>query len=246
MFIFSKYIYKLIFWLYTQLHVNYLTLDKTPKFLGFTVIDIGLFVSAITFALLALILLFKFTKFKTAFAFGVLACLLFFMASYSNQYTNDSIAKRYDIVKKIYPKLVNMKTDNSDDTETLKLNDTLSVKNFDKDYIEVYDSYKKSSRVYIIDTVKYVDEDGKTVKVSKDNYGAFDEKASEIIKTTKHNTKLYYFKESLVYKDNHTSKSKYTVVFKFNDEQVKKAKELEKQTNKDKKISENSEKFFNE
>ena len=246
MFFFSKYIYKFIFWLYSQLHINYVTLDKVPKFLGLTVIDIG-FVTVIGFLLvLTLILLFKFTMFKTAFAFGLLTVGVFIIACYNNGYNAKDFNDRFDIVKAVYPKKIYTKTDTESTKKSLKLVDPLSVKGIKDGSIEIYDSYKKDSNSYHIDKRKYVDESGKTVKVSEQNYDAFDEKASEIIKEMKLKTTLYYFNESLVHKDNSDKDVKYTVVFKLDSEQVDKAKQLEKQTDENKKVSEKSEKFFNE
>lgn len=246
MFFFSKYIYKLFFWLYSQLHINYVTLDKVPKFLGLTVIDIG-FVTVIGFLLvLTLILLFKFTMFKTSFAFGLLTALVFIIACYNNGYSSSNFQDRFDIVKDVYPKKIYTKTDTESTKKSLKLVDPLSVKSIKDNSIEIYDSYKKDSNSYHIDKRKYVDESGKTVKVSEQNYDAFDEKASEIIKETQLKTTLYYFNESLVHKDNPDKDVAYTVVFKLDQEQVDKAKQLEKQTDENKKVSENSEKFFND
>lgn len=246
MFFFSKYIYKFIFWLYSQLHINYVTLDKVPKFLGLTVIDIG-FVTVIGFLLvLTLILLFKFTMFKTSFAFGLLTAIVFIIACYNNGYTSSNFQDRFDIVKEIYPKKVYTKTETENTKKSLKLVDPLSVKGIKDGSIEIYDSYKKDSNSYHIDNRKYVDESGKTVKVSEQNYDAFDEKASEIIKETKLKTTLYYFNESLVKKADLDKDVKYTVVFKLDQEQVDKAKQLEKQTDENKKVSEKSEKFFND
>ena len=246
MFFFSKYIYKFIFWLYSQLHINYATLDKVPKFLGLTVIDIG-FVTVIGLLLvLTLILLFKFTMFKTSFAFGLLTALVFIIACYNNGYTSSSFWDRFDIVKEIYPKKVYTKTETENTKKSLKLVDPLSVKGIKNSSIEIYDSYKKDSNSYHIDKRKYVDEDGKTVKVSEQNYDAFDEKASEIIKETQLKTTTYYFNESLVQEDIPDRDVAYTVVFKLDPEQVDKAKQLEKQADENKKVSEKSKKFFND
>lgn len=246
MFFISKYIYKFIFWLYSQLHINYVTLDKVPKFLGLTLIDIG-FVTVIAFLLaLTLILLFKFTMFKTSFAFGLLTALVFIIACYNNGYASSNFQDRFDIVKEVYPKKVYTKTETENTKKSLKLVDPLSVKSIKDNSIEIYDSYKKDSNSYSIDKRKYVNESGKTVKVSEQNYDAFDEKASEIIKEMKLKTTLYYFNESLVKKDNPDKDVTYTVVFKLDPEQVDKAKQLERQTDENKKVSEKSEKFFND
>ena len=246
MFFFSKYIYKFLFWLYSQLHINYVTLDKVPKFLGLTLIDIG-FVTVIGFLLvLTLILLFKFTMFKTSFAFGLLTAIVFIIACYNNGYTSSNFQDRFDTVEEVYPKKIYTKTDTKREEASLKLVDPLSVKGIKDSSIEIYDSYKKDSNSYHIDKRKYVDEDGKTVKVSEQNYDAFDEKASEIIKETQLKTITYYFNESLVYKDIPDRDVAYTVVFKLDPEQVDKAKQLEKQADENKKASENSEKFFND
>lgn len=246
MFFFSKYIYKFLFWLYSQLHINYVTLDKVPKFLGLTLIDIG-FVTVIGFLLvLTLILLFKFTMFKTSFAFGLLTALVFIIACYNNGYSSSGFRDRFDIVKEVYPKKVYTKTETKREEASLKLVDPLSVKSIKDNSIEIYDSYKKDSNSYHIDKRKYVNESGKTVKVSEQNYDAFDEKASEIIKETKLKTTLYYFNESLVKKADSDKDVKYTVVFKLDPEQIDKAKQLEKQADENKKVSENSEKFFND
>lgn len=246
MFFISKYIYKFLFWLYSQLHINYVTLDKVPKFLGLTVIDIG-FVTVIGFLLvLTLILLFKFTMFKTSFAFGLLTALVFIIACYNNGYNAKDFNGRFDIAKDVYPKKIYTKTDTESTKKSLKLVDPLSVKSIKDNSIEIYDSYKKDSNSYHIDKRKYVDEDGKTVKVSEQNYDAFDEKASEIIKETKLKTTTYYFNESVVYKGITDRDVAYTAVFKLDSEQVDKAKQLEKQSDENKKASENSEKFFND
>lgn len=246
MFFFSKYIYKFLFWLYSQLHINYVTLDKVPKFLGLTWIDIG-FVTVIGFLLvLTLILLFKFTMFKTSVVFGLLTAIVFIIACYNNGYTSSNFQDRFDIVKDVYPKKVYTKTETENTKKSLKLVAPLAIKDISDNSIEIYDNYKRDSNSYHIDKRKYVDESGKTVKVSEQNYDAFDEKASEIIKETKLKTTLYYFNESLVHKDNPDKDVTYTVVFKLDSEQVDKAKELEKQTDENKKVSENSEKFFNE
>ena len=246
MFFFKKYIYKFIFWLYSQLHINYVTLDKLPKFLGMTLIDIG-FVTVIALLLvLTLVFLFKFTMFKTTFAFGLLTAIVFIVACYNNSYSSCKFPDRFDIVKEVYPKKVYTKTDTEYVKKSLKLVDPLSVKSIKDSSIEIYDGYKKDSNSYHIDKRKYIDESGKTVKVSEQNYDAFDEKASEIIKETTTKTDFYYFTESLVYKDNPSQYVKYTVVFKLDSEQVDKAKQLEKQSDENKKISENSEKFFND
>lgn len=246
MFFISKYIYKLIFWLYSQLHINYVTLDKVPKFLGITWIDFGLVIVSVILLILTLVLLFKFTMFKTSFTFGLLTICVFIIACYNNGYSSKDFNDRFDIVEAVYPKKVYTKTDTKLTKKSLKLTDPLSVKNIKDDSIEIYDSYKKDSNSYHIDKRKYVDEDGKTVKVSEQNYDAFDEKASEIIKETELKTTLYYFNESLVKKADPNRDVKYTVVFKLDQEQVDKAKQLEKQTGENKKVSENSEKFFNE
>lgn len=246
MFFFSKYIYKFIFWLYSQLHINYVTLDKVPKFLGLTVIDIGFVTVCLLLLVLTLILLFKFTMFKTSFAFGLLTALVFIIACYNNGYTSSSFWDRFDIVKEIYPKKVYTKTETENTKKSLKLVDPLSVKGIKDGSIEIYDSYKKDSNSYHIDKRKYVDEDGKTVKVSEQNYDAFDEKASEIIKETQLKTTTYYFNESLVQEDIPDRDVAYTVVFKLDPEQADKAKQLEKQTDENKKVSEKSEKFFND
>lgn len=246
MFFFSKYIYKFIFWLYSQLHINYVTLDKAPKFLGLTVIDIGFVTVVVLLFILTLVFLFKFTMFKTTLVFGLLTAGVFIIACYNNSYSSSKFWDRYDIVKEVYPKKVYTKTETENSKKSLKLVDPLSVKGIKDGSIEIYDSYKKDSNSYHIDKRRYVDEDGKTVKVSEQNYDAFDEKASEIIKETKLKTTAYYFNESLVHKDNPDKDVKYTVVFKLDPEQVDKAKQLEKQTDENKKASENSEKFFND
>lgn len=246
MFFFSKYIYKFIFWLYSQLHINYVTLDKVPKFLGLTLIDIGFVTVCLLLLVLTLILLFKFTMFKTSFAFGLLTVGVFIIACYNNSYTSSDFQDRFDIVKDVYPKKIYTKTETESTKKSLKLVDPLSVKGIKDSSIEIYDNYKKDSNSYHIDKRKYVDEDGKTVKVSEQNYDAFDEKASEIIKETQLKTITYYFNESLVHKDNPDRDVTYTVVFKLDQEQVDKAKQLEKQTDENKKVSEKSEKFFND
>lgn len=246
MFFISKYIYKLIFWLYSQLHINYVTLDKVPKFLGITWIDFGLVMAFVISLILTLVFLFKFTMFKTTLVFGWLTICAFIVAVYNQNYNAEDFNDRFDIVEAVYPKKVYTKTDTESTKKSLKLTDPLSVRNIKDDSIEIYDSYKKDSNSYHIDKRKYVDEDGKTVKVSEQNYDAFDEKASEIIKETELKTTLYYFNESLVKKADPNRDVKYTVVFKLDQEQVDKAKQLEKQTGENKKVSENSEKFFNE
>lgn len=246
MFFFSKYIYKFLFWLYSQLHINYVTLDKVPKFLGLTWIDIG-FVTVIGFLLvLTLILLFRFTMFKTALVFGWLTSCVFILSCYNNSYSSSKFLDRFDIVEAVYPKKAYTKTNTEYEENALKLVAPLSVKSIEDNSIEIYDNYKRDSNSYHIDKRRYVDEDGKTVKVSEQNYDAFDEKASEIIKETKLKTTLYYFNESLVKKADPDKDVKYTVVFKLDAEQVDKAKQLEKQADENKKVSENSEKFFND
>ena len=137
MFFISKYIYKFLFWLYSQLHINYVTLDKVPKFLGLTVIDIG-FVTVIGFLLvLTLILLFKFTMFKTSFAFGLLTAIVFIIACYNNGYTSSGFQDRFDIVKDIYPKKIYTKTETESTKKSLKLVDPLSVKSIKDGSIEI-------------------------------------------------------------------------------------------------------------
>lgn len=246
MFFFTKYIYKFLFWLYSQLHINYVTLDKVPKFLGMTLIDIGFVIVIALLLVLTLVFLFKFTMFKTTLAFGLLTAIVFIVACYNNSYSSSKFWDRFDIVKEVYPKKVYTKTDTEHAKKSLKLVDPLSVKSIKDDSIEIYDGYKKDSNSYQIDKRKYVDESGKTVKVSEQNYDAFDEKASEIVKETTTKTDLYYFNESLVHKDDPSQDVKYTVVFKLDPEQVDKAKQLEKQSDENKKVSENSEKFFND
>lgn len=246
MFFISKYIYKFLFWLYSLLHVNYVTLDKLPKFLGITWIDFGLIMAFVILLILTLVILFRFTMFKTSFAFGLLTVGVFLLGVYNQDYTSKNFFDRFDIVKAVYPKKVYTKTDTKHEKKSLKLVDPLSVKSIEDGSIEIYDNYKKDSNSYSIDKRKYIDESGKTVKVSEQNYDAFDEKASEIIKETEIKTTLYYFKESLVKKADPDKKVSYTVVFKLDQEQVDKAKELEKQNDENKKVSEKSEKFFNE
>lgn len=246
MFIFSKYIYKFLFWLYSLLHVNYVTLDKLPKFLGISWIDFGLIMAFVILLILTLVFLFRFTMFKTVLAFGWLTICVFLLNVYNQSYTSKNFFDRFDIVEAVYPKKVYTKTDTKHEKKSLKLVDPLSVKSIKDGSIEIYDSYKKDSNSYHIDKRKYVDESGKTVKVSEQNYDAFDEKASEIIKETELKTALYYFNESLVHKDNPDKDVAYTVVFKLDQEQVDKAKQLEKQSDENKKASENSEKFFND
>jgi hypothetical protein len=246
MFFISKYIYKLIFWLYSQLHINYVTLDKVPKFLGITWIDIGLAMAFVISLILTLVFLFRFTMFKTTLVFGWLTICAFIVAVYNQNYNAKDFFDRFDIVEAVYPKKVYTKTDTESTKKSLKLVDPLFVKSIKDGSIEIYDSYKKDSNSYHIDKRKYVDESDKTVKVSEQNYDAFDEKASEIIKETKLKTTLYYFNESLVHKDNPDKDVAYTVVFKLDQEQVDKAKQLEKQSDENKKASENSEKFFND
>lgn len=246
MFFFSKYIYKFIFWLYSQLHINYVTLDKVPKFLGLTVIDIGFVTVVVLLLALTLVFLFRFTMFKTTLVFGWLTICAFIVAVYNQNYNAEDFFDRFDTVEAVYPKKVYTKTDTESTKKSLKLVDPLSVKSIKDGSIEIYDSYKKDSNSYHIDKRKYVDESGKTVKVSEQNYDAFDEKASEIIKETKLKTTLYYFNESLVNKADSDKDVKYTVVFKLDTEQVDKAKQLEKQADENKKVSEKSEKFFND
>lgn len=246
MFFISKYFYKFLFWLYSQLHVNYVTLDKLPKFLGITWIDFGLIMAFVILLILTLVILFKFTMFKTSFAFGLLTVGVFLLGVYNQDYTSKNFFDRFDIVEAVYPKKVMQKTDTKHVKKSLKLVDPLSVKTIKDGSIEIYDSYKKDSNSYHIDKRKYVDESGKTVKVSEQNYDAFDEKASKIIKETKLKTTLYYFNESLVHKGNPDKDVAYTVVFKLDPEQVDKAKQLEKQADENKKVSEKSEKFFND
>lgn len=245
MFFISKYIYKFLFWLYSLLHVNYVTLDKLPKFLGITWIDFGLVMTFAILLILTLVFLFKFTMFKTSFAFGWLTVCAFLLGVYNQGYTSKNFFDRFDIVEAVYPKKVYTKTDTEHVKKSLKLVDPLSVKSIKDGSIEIYDSYKKDSNSYHIDKRKYVDESGKTVKVSEQNYDAFDEKASEIIKETELKTTSYYFNESLVNKADPDKNVSYTVVFKLDPEQVDKAKELEKQSDENKKVSEKSEKFFN-
>lgn len=246
MFFFSKYIYKFLFWLYSLLHVNYVTLDKLPKFLGLTWIDFGLAMAFVISLILTLVFLFRFTMFKTTLVFGWLTICAFIVAVYNQNYNAEDFFDRFDTVEAVYPKKVYTKTDTESTKKSLKLVDSLSVKSIKDGSIEIYDNYKKDSNSYYIDKRKYVDENGKTVKVSEQNYDAFDEKASEIIKETKLKTTLYYFNESLVKKTDPDKDVKYTVVFKLDPEQVDKAKQLEKQTGENKKVSEQSEKFFNE
>lgn len=246
MFFISKYIYKFLFWLYSLLHVNYVTLDKLPKFLGLTWIDFGLAITFVISLILTLVFLFRFTMFKTTLVFGWLTICVFITAIYNQDYNAKDFFDRFDTVEAVYPKKVYTKTDTESTKKSIKLVDPLSVKSIKDGSIEIYDSYKKDSNSYYIDKRKYVDENGKTVKVSEQNYDAFDEKASEIIKETKLKTTLYYFNESLVKKADPDKDVKYTVVFKLDPEQVDKAKQLEKQTGENKKVSEKSEKFFNE
>ena len=246
MFFVLKYFYKFLFWLYSLLHVNYVTLDKLPKFLGLSLINIGLIALTVILLILTLVFLFKFTMFKTSFVFGLLTVCAFALGCYNNSYSSSKILDRFDIVKKVYSKKAYTKTDTEHEEASLKLVDPLSVKSIKDGSIEIYDSYKRDSNSYYIDKRKYVDESGKTVKVSEQNYDAFDEKASEIIKETEFKTTSYYFNESLVHKDKPNKTTHYTVVFKLDQEQVDKAKKLEKQNDKNKKISENSEKFFND
>lgn len=246
MFFISKYIYKFLFWLYSLLHVNYVTLDKVPKFLGISWIDFGLVMAFAILLILTLVFLFKFTMFKTTLVFGWLTVCAFLLGVYNQSYNAKDFNDRFDIVEAVYPKKVYTKTDTKHEKASLKLVDPLSVKSIKDNSIEIYDSYKKDSNSYSIGKRKYVDESGKTVKVSEQNYDAFDEKASEIIKETEIKTTLYYFKESLVKKADSDKDVKYTVVFKLDQEQVGKAKQLEKQNNENKKVSEKSEKFFND
>lgn len=246
MFFFSKYIYKFLFWLYSQLHINYVTLDKVPKFLGITWIDFGLVMAFVFLLILTLVFLFKFTMFKTALAFGLLTVCVFLLGAYNQGYNAKDFNDRFDIVEAVYPKKVYIKIDTKHEEKSLKLVAPLSIKDINDNSIEIYDNYKRDSNSYHIDKRKYVDESGKTVKVSEQNYDAFDEKASEIIKETEIKTTLYYFNESLVKKADPDKDVKYTVVFKLDQEQVDKAKQLEKQTDENKKVSEKSEKFFNE
>lgn len=246
MFFISKYFYKFLFWLYSLLHVNYVTLDKLPKFLGLTWIDFGLAIAFVISLILTLVFLFRFTMFKTTLVFGWLTICVFITAIYNQDYNAKDFFDRFDTVEAVYPKKVYTKTDTKHEEASLKLVDPLSVKSIKDNSIEIYDSYKKDSNSYSIDKRKYVDESGKTVKVSEQNYDAFDEKASEIIKETEIKTTLYYFKESLVKKADPDKKVSYTVVFKLDQEQIDKANELEKQNDENKKVSEKSEKFFNE
>lgn len=246
MFFFSKYIYKFLFWLYSLLHVNYVTLDKLPKFLGLNLIGIGLIALTVILLALTLVFLFKFTMFKTTLVFGWLTSCVFILSCYNNSYSSSKFLDRFDIVEAVYPKKAYTKTNTEYEENSLKLVAPLSVKSIEDNSIEIYDNYKRDSNSYHIDKRRYVDESGKTVKVSEQNYDAFDEKASEIIKEIKLKTTLYYFNESLVNKADSDKDVKYTVVFKLDPEQVDKAKELEKQTDKNKKASEKSEKFFNE
>lgn len=246
MFFISKYIYKFLFWLYSLLHVNYVTLDKLPKFLGLTWIDFGLAMAFVISLILTLVFLFRFTMFKTTLVFGWLTICAFIVAVYNQNYNAEDFFDRFDTVEAVYPKKVYTKTDTESTKKSLKLVDPLSVKSIKDGSIEIYDSYKKDSNSYHIDKRRYVDESGKTVKVSEQNYDAFDEKGSEIIKETKLKTTAYYFNESLVHKNKPDKSTYYTLVFKLDKEQVDKAKKLEKQSDKNKKISENSEKFFNE
>ena len=243
---FSKYFYKFLFWLYSQLHINYVTLDKLPKFLGISWIDFGLIMAFVILLILTLVFLFKFTMFKTTLVFGWLTVCVFLLGVYNQDYTAKNFFDRFDIVEAVYPKKVYTKANTKHEKSSLKLVDPLSVKNINDDSIEIYDNYKRDSNSYHIGKRKYVDESGKTVKVSEQNYDAFDEKASEIIKETEIKTTLYYFNESLVKKAGPDKKVSYTVVFKLDQEQVDKAKKLEKQNDENKKVSEKSEKFFNE
>lgn len=246
MFIFSKYIYKFLFWLYSLLHVNYLTLDKLPKFLGLTWIDFGLVMAFVISLILTLVFLFRFAMFKTTLVFGWLTICAFIVAVYNQDYNATDFNDRFDIVEAVYPKKVYTKTDTEYEENSLKLVAPLSVKSIEDNSIEIYDNYKRDSNSYHIDKRRYVDESGKIVKVSEQNYDAFDEKASEIIKETKLKTMAYYFNESLVHKNKPDKSTYYTLVFKLDTEQVDKAKQLEKQTGENKKVSEKSEKFFNE
>lgn len=246
MFFFSKYIYKFLFWLYSLLHVNYVTLDKLPKFLGLNLIGIGLIALTVILLALTLVFLFKFTMFKTTLVFGWLTSCVFILSCYNNSYSSSKFLDRFDIVEAVYPKKAYTKTNTEYEENALKLVAPLSVKSIEDNSIEIYDNYKRDSNSYHIDKRRYVDESGKTVKVSEQNYDAFDEKGSEIIKETKLKTTAYYFNESLVHKNKPDKSTYYTLVFKLDKEQVDKAKKLEKQSDKNKKISENSEKFFNE
>lgn len=246
MFFFSKYIYKFLFWLYSLLHVNYVTLDKLPKFLGLNLIGIGLIALTVILLALTLVFLFKFTMFKTTLVFGWLTSCVFILSCYNNSYSSSKFLDRFDIVEAVYPKKAYTKTNTEYEENSLKLVAPLSVKSIEDNSIEIYDNYKRDSNSYHIDQRRYVDESGKTVKVSEQNYDAFDEKGSEIIKETKLKTTAYYFNESLVHKNKPDKNTYYTLVFKLDKEQVDKAKKLEKQSDKNKKISENSEKFFNE
>lgn len=246
MFFISKYIYKLLFWLYSLLHVNYVTLDKLPKFLGLTWIDFGLVMAFVISLILTLVFLFRFTMFKTTLVFGGLTICVFILSCYNNSYSSSKFLDRFDIVEAVYPKKAYTKTNTEYEENALKLVAPLSVKSIEDNSIEIYDNYKRDSNSYHIDKRRYVDESGKTVKVSEQNYDAFDEKGSEIIKETKFKTTAYYFNESLVHKNKPDKSTYYTLVFKLDKEQVDKAKKLEKQSDKNKKISENSEKFFNE
>lgn len=246
MFFISKYIYKFLFWLYSLLHVNYVTLDKLPKFLGLTWIDFGLAMAFVISLILTLVFLFRFTMFKTTLVFGWLTICAFIVAVYNQNYNAEDFFDRFDTVEAVYPKKVYTKTNTEYEENSLKLVAPLSVKSIEDNSIEIYDNYKRDSNSYHIDKRRYVDESGKTVKVSEQNYDAFDEKGSEIIKETKLKTTLYYFNESLVKKTDPDKDVKYTVVFKLDPEQVDKAKQLEKQTGENKKVSEKSEKFFND
>ena len=246
MFFISKYIYKFLFWLYSLLHVNYVTLDKLPKFLGLTWIDFGLAMAFVISLILTLVFLFRFTMFKTTLVFGWLTICAFIVAVYNQNYNAEDFFGRFDTVEAVYPKKVYTKTNTEYEENSLKLVAPLSVKSIEDNSIEIYDNYKRDSNSYHIDKRRYVDESGKTVKVSEQNYDAFDEKASEIIKETKLKTTLYYFNESLVKKTDPDKDVKYTVVFKLDPEQVDKAKQLEKQADENKKVSEKSEKFFND
>ena len=246
MFFISKYIYKFLFWLYSLLHVNYVTLDKLPKFLGLTWIDFGLAMAFVISLILTLVFLFRFTMFKTTLVFGWLTICAFIVAVYNQNYNAEDFFGRFDTVEAVYPKKVYTKTNTEYEENSLKLVAPLSVKSIEDNSIEIYDNYKRDSNSYHIDKRRYVDESGKTVKVSEQNYDAFDEKCSEIIKETKLKTTAYYFNESLVHKNKPDKSTYYTLVFKLDKEQVDKAKKLEKQSDKNKKISENSEKFFNE
>lgn len=243
---FSKYIYQFLFWLYSQLHVNYVTLDKLPKFLGLSLIDLGFITAFVILLILTLVFLFKFTMFKTTLVFGWFTVMVFIVGCYNNSYSSSKFQNRFNTVEAVYPKKAYTKTDTKHEEKSLKLVAPLSIKNINDDSIEIYDSYKKDSNNYHIDKRKYVDESGKTVKVSEQNYDAFDEKASEIIKETKFKTTVYYFNESIIHKVNSDKNVLYTVVFKLDTEQVDKAKQLEKQNDENKKVSEKSEKFFEE